>query len=243
VKTSEADNLNEQDITAAILDAARAITVATGSLVNAATISQRERISKSRDPAKMHFYRNDPAWTNGLISAAQAVGGTTQDLVQFANGFVKKEDGCDEEILIAAANQVAAATARLLAASRAKSDSMSGSHQKLADASMAIGTATQTLVDAARRAGKAIREAEEQEAVAEGEADGDISAVQARRAQLRAQAEMYRLETELEKARLAYTQLNKEQYAGPSTSTSSGSTSASGARPLPVPRAAAKRGN
>ena len=207
VKTS--DKLDEHDITAAILDAARAITVATGALVQAATYAQRERIAKSKDPAKKHFYRKDPAWANGLISAAQAVGGTTQDLVSAANGFVKKEKEYDEEMLIASAKQVAAATARLMAASRAKSDPFSDSHKNLAEASKAVAAATQALVDAAKMAGQALAEPEVVEAFVD-----DISAVQARKQQLKAQAEMLRLERELEKARSAYSNLHKEKYAG-----------------------------
>jgi len=157
------EQLNEEDINSAILDAARAITDATGSLVKAATVAQRERIAKSRDPTKKHFYRKDPAWANGLISAAQAVGGTTQDLVSSANGFVKKESDCDEDILIAAAKQVAASTARLMAASRAKSDPFSDSHKNLAAASKAVASATQALVDAAKMAGRSLNETEEVE--------------------------------------------------------------------------------
>jgi len=221
------EQLNEEDINSAILDAARAITDATGSLVKAATVAQRERIAKSRDPTKKHFYRKDPAWANGLISAAQAVGGTTQDLVSSANGFVKKESDCDEDILIAAAKQVAASTARLMAASRAKSDPFSDSHKNLAAASKAVASATQALVDAAKMAGRSLNETEEVELALD-----DISAVQARKEQLKRQAEMLRLEKELEKARMAYTSLNKDAY----TSISSGSSTSSRSSPAAATR-------
>jgi len=234
VKTS--DKLDEQDITAAILDAARAITVATGSLVQCATVAQRERIAKSRDPAKKHFYRKDPAWANGLISAAQAVGGTTQDLVSAANGFVKKEKEFDEEMLIASAKQVAAATARLMAASRAKSDPFSDSHKNLAEASKAVAAATQALVDAARMAGQALAEPE----VIETSID-DISAVQARKEQLKAQAEMLRLEKELEKARNAYSNLHKEKYSDTKEGGSSPAAAPSPRRPSAPPKPAPGR--
>ncbi len=57
-------------------------------------------------------------------------------------------------------------------------------------------------------AGKALNEPEEIEASAE-----DISVVQARKEQLRRQAEMLRLEKELQRARDNYTKLNKEAYS------------------------------
>eukprot|EP00005_Dracoamoeba_jomungandri_P004888 CAMPEP_0174252644 /NCGR_PEP_ID=MMETSP0439-20130205/2023_1 /TAXON_ID=0 /ORGANISM="Stereomyxa ramosa, Strain Chinc5" /LENGTH=2477 /DNA_ID=CAMNT_0015333213 /DNA_START=52 /DNA_END=7482 /DNA_ORIENTATION=+ len=208
-KASETGVLDEAAINAAILDGARAITVATAALVQAATIAQRERIAKSQDPTKKHFYRKDPTWAQGLISAAKAVGGTTQDLVSAANGFVQKEEEYDEEYLIASAKQVAAATARLMAASRAKSDPFSDSHKKLSEASKAVATATQKLVEAARMAGQAVIEDEEDVTTFE-----DLGAVQARKVQLRAQAEMLRLEKALEEAQRTYMNINKEQYSG-----------------------------
>eukprot|EP01087_Luapelamoeba_hula_P023545 TRINITY_DN867_c0_g1_i1.p1 TRINITY_DN867_c0_g1~~TRINITY_DN867_c0_g1_i1.p1 ORF type:complete len:2538 (-),score=652.11 TRINITY_DN867_c0_g1_i1:59-7672(-) len=235
VKTN--DKLDEQDINAAILEAARAITIAVGALVGAASNAQRERIAKSRDPAKKHFYRKDPAWANGLISAAQSVGGTTQDLVSCANGFVKKEDGNNEELLIASAKQVAAATARLMAASRAKSDPFSDSHKNLSEASKSVASATQALVEAARMAGIALNEPE----VIDTSLD-DISVVQSRKEQLRVQAEMIRLENELSRARNQYHNINKAGYSegGPSGGGGGGGSAlpppvqASGpARPLP----------
>jgi len=243
-KVQASDKLDEHDINAAILDAARAITIAVAALVQAATFAQRERIAKSKDPAKKHFYRKDPAWANGLISAAQAVGGSTQDLVSHANGFVKKEEGSDEEFLIASAKQVAAATARLMAASRAKSDPFSDSHKSLAEASKAVASATQALVEAARMAGKAIDDPDIIETALE-----DISVVQARQHQLKVQAEMLRLEKELGRVRDQYHGLNKAQYTTPSggedtsttTTTTRGSAPALPGRntnaPVPIGRA------
>lgn len=250
---SPGEQLNEEDINSAILDAARAITEATGALVKAATAAQRERIAKSRDPSKKHFYRKDPAWANGLISAAQAVGGTTQDLVSSANGFVKKEEESDEDILIAAAKQVAAATARLMAASRAKSDPFSDSHKvsPLFDTHSFFGQPSSPFV-LHRTSPRLPRPSPPPPSpswrpprwqarpsmnprrsrydhcffllrvygaggtellTSFQSALDDISVMQARKEQLKRQAEMLRLEKELERARVAYTKLNKDAYA------------------------------
>jgi len=75
---------------------------------------------------------------------------STQDLVKAAIGFVKRDEGCDEEVLLASAQQVASATARLRAASNAKSDPLSPSHRCLIEASNAILAATRALVETAR---------------------------------------------------------------------------------------------
>jgi len=203
------DYLTEEDINSAILEAARAITVATASLVKAATLAQRDRIAKQRDPKTKHFYRADPAWANGLISAAQAVGGTTMDLVEASNGFVQRTAGTDDAILISSARQVAAATARLMAASRAKSDPFSETHQTLGNASKEVANATQLLVEAARRAAEWVNQPQDVPIIGD-----DLSDVAKRRAAIEAQAKFLRIQAELERAQAAYSSLNTAAYQG-----------------------------
>jgi len=203
------DFLTEEDINSAILEAARAITVATGSLVKAATLAQRDRIAKQRDPKTKHFYRADPAWANGLISAAQAVGATTMDLVESSNGFVQRTAGTDDAILISSARQVAAATARLMAASRAKSDPFSETHQTLGNASKEVANATQLLVEAARRAAEWVNQPQDVPMLDE---NADLSDVARRKAAIEAQAKLLRIQAELERAQTAYTSLNTAAY-------------------------------
>ena len=60
-----------QEISAAILDAARAITQATATLVQSATVAQKELIAKGRANKLANPYKKDPAWAQGLISAAK----------------------------------------------------------------------------------------------------------------------------------------------------------------------------
>lgn len=205
------DFLTEEDINAAILEAARAITVATSSLVRAATMAQRDRIAKQKDPKTKAFYRQDPSWANGLISAAQAVGATTQDLVEASNGFVQKEEGKDDAILISSARQVAAATARLMAASRAKSDPFSETHQSLGNASKEVANATQLLVDAARKAAEWVNQPEDMPLVDE---NADLNDVAKRKAELEAKAKLLRLQAALERAQNEVASLNEAGYKG-----------------------------
>jgi len=244
-QVTESDVLSEEDINSAILDAARAITVATGSLVKAAVLAQRERIAKQRDPKTKHFYRADPAWANGLISAAQAVGGTTQDLVTSANGFVRHEEGMDDALLISAARQVAAATARLMAASRAKSDPFSETHANLGNASKEVGNATKLLVEAARKAAEWVNQSQEIKITPES----DLNEFNRNKAALDAAAKILRLEEQLNRARQDATNINKAGYAtsgpgvkagapAPATTTTTTTAPSGGGRGAPSGRGA-----
>jgi hypothetical protein len=60
----------------------------------------------------------------------------------------------EEEALVTAARGVAGATARLVAASRAKADPMSTAQQKLSGAAKSVATATSELVTAAKAVGE-----------------------------------------------------------------------------------------
>lgn len=75
---------------------------------------------KGNLPNSSSAYKVDPAWSEGLISAAKFVAMATQQLVaaasKLAEGQLKDAD------LIAASKAVAAATAQLVAASTAKGD-------------------------------------------------------------------------------------------------------------------------
>jgi len=111
-----------------------------------ASICQSER--KESEKKLGSKYQNDPTWANGLISAAQQVAQAVQQLVKAANAVIRGEAG--EEALIACASAVAAATAHLVAASRAKSDPDSPSQRKLAEAAREVAKATSELLAAAK---------------------------------------------------------------------------------------------
>jgi len=130
-----------------IMDAALAITTATGNLIKQATIAQRERVAKGRATAGVH-YKKDRTWAEGLISAAKAIAAATVALVEAANRCATGQ--IDEEGLIAASKAVASATAQLVAASRVTSDPFSATQKALEAASGAVSTATRLLVDAAK---------------------------------------------------------------------------------------------
>jgi len=199
-------NFDMMDITDAILEAARAIALATGTLVKAAASAQRERVAAGRDPKTKHLYKKDPTWASGLISAAQTVAATTQHLVTTANKTAKHEEGGDEDHLVACAKAVAAATAQLVAASKAKADPMSQTQKLLSDAAKSVAKATGDLVNAA----KAVTEDKKQK-----ESMKETSTLHAAKInEIEMQAHILKLERELQDARQKLADSRRKQYAG-----------------------------
>eukprot|EP01117_Protostelium_nocturnum_P014479 TRINITY_DN550_c0_g1_i1.p1 TRINITY_DN550_c0_g1~~TRINITY_DN550_c0_g1_i1.p1 ORF type:complete len:2591 (+),score=755.90 TRINITY_DN550_c0_g1_i1:291-8063(+) len=194
--------LPEEEITEAILDAAKAIAQATGTLVGAATMAQKELVSKGKTSQTQSVYKRDPAWAKGLISAAQEVAGTVGSLVGAANQVTKGV--IEEENLVAAAKGVSGATARLVFASRTKADPFSPTQKKLTEAAKSVTTATQMLVDAAKPSA---------ETVNDNQPDwSNMSQTQARKEELEAQTRILKLQRELDSAQRDLANNRKGQY-------------------------------
>jgi len=192
------------DINEAILDAATAIARATGTLVQTAAVAQRERADQKRQPGSK--YQNDPTWANGLISAAQQVSGSVQSLVAAANNAAQGQ--AEEEALVASARSVAAATAHLVAAAKAKADPSSQAQRNLGNAAKAVANATSQLVAAANKAGQFELENE-----AEEESVTTFNSAAGKTKELEQQMRILRLEKELEKERVRMAGLRKAKYA------------------------------
>lgn len=129
----------------AILAAALAITSAIGRLIQAATDSQKEIVAQGKGSStSQQFYKRNNRWTEGLISAAKAVAFATNLLIESADGVLSGTHSLEQ--LIVASNEVAAATAQLVAASRVKASFMSKTQDKLEAAAKAVTDACKTLV-------------------------------------------------------------------------------------------------
>lgn len=136
---------SELQIHDSILEAAIVITNAVSRLIKAATDSQNEIVSQGKGSStRAAFYKKNNRWTEGLISAAKTVAGSTNILIETADGLINGRN--IHEQLIVASNEMAAATAQLVAASRVKASFMSETQQKLEDASKAVSLACKTLV-------------------------------------------------------------------------------------------------
>lgn len=128
-----------------ILAAAMAITNAIARLIKAATDSQQEIVSQGKGSSTtQQFYKRNNRWTEGLISAAKSVAFATNLLIESADGVLSGTHSLEQ--LIVASNEVAAATAQLVAASRVKANLMSKTQEKLEIAAKAVTEACRALV-------------------------------------------------------------------------------------------------
>ena len=128
-----------------ILNAAMAITSAIAHLIKAATNSQQEIVAKGRGSStSQQFYKKHNRWTEGLISAVQSVAFATNLLIESADSVIPGTH--PPEQLIVTLNEVAAATAQLVAASHVKANLMSKTQEKLELAAKAVTEACKVLV-------------------------------------------------------------------------------------------------
>ena len=128
-----------------ILSAAMAITNAISRLIKAATDSQQEIVAQGKGSSStQQFYKRNNRWTEGLISAAKAVAFATNLLIESADGVLSGTHSLEQ--LIVASNEVAGATAQLVAASRVKANLMSKTQERLETAAKAVTLACKALV-------------------------------------------------------------------------------------------------
>uniref|UniRef100_A0A0N4ZUP8 FERM domain-containing protein n=1 Tax=Parastrongyloides trichosuri TaxID=131310 RepID=A0A0N4ZUP8_PARTI len=184
-----------------ILSASRSITNAVKTLVKAASEAQRELVAQGRlDPTQTNPHSTDYQWSEGLTSAARLVVAAVHQLCEAANGVVLGHG--TEEKLISAAKQVASSTAHLLVACKVKSDLNSRAMQRLQSAGLAVKTATEHLVNAAKQS---ITEDERALIISQKMVTGIAQVMDA-------QEQVLRKEKELIEARNKLASLNKQRY-------------------------------
>ncbi|KAF9056600.1 ANTH domain-containing protein [Panaeolus papilionaceus] len=176
-----------------ILAAAMAITSAIARLIQAATDSQQEIVAQGKGSSSVQqFYKRNNRWTEGLISAAKAVAFATNLLIESADGVLSGTHSLEQ--LIVASNEVTAATAQLVAASRVKANLMSKTQERLEAAAKAVTGACKALV----RQVKAISAKQ----TAEEDVDYKSMAVlEFKRREMEQQVEILKLEKDLGAAR------------------------------------------
>lgn len=176
-----------------ILSAAMAITSAIARLIQAATESQQEIVAQGKGSSSVQqFYKRNNRWTEGLISAAKSVAFATNLLIESADGVVSGTHSLEQ--LIVASNEVAAATAQLVAASRVKANLMSKTQERLELAAKAVTEACKALV----RQVKAISAKQVQE---EDVDYNNMAVLEFKRREMEQQVEILKLEKELGAAR------------------------------------------
>ncbi|GJJ14645.1 hypothetical protein Clacol_008911 [Clathrus columnatus] len=187
-----------------ILASALAIANAISRLIKAATESQQEIVTQGKGTSSTHqFYKKNSRWTEGLISAAKAVAFATNLLIECADGVLSGTHTLEQ--LIVASNEVASATAQLVAASRVKASLMSKTQEKLELAAKAVTEACKALV-------RQVKEITAKQIDAD---QFDFSALGAHEFKVREmeqQVEILRLEKELGAARHTLGQMRRAGY-------------------------------
>ncbi|NWW14514.1 HIP1 protein, partial [Oreocharis arfaki] len=183
-------------------------------LVLASKDLQREIVESGRGAASpKEFYAKNSRWTEGLISASKAVGwGATvmvdaADLVVQGKGTFEELMVCSREIAASTAQLVAASKARLLPCPwfRVKADKDSANLCKLQQASRGVNQATASVV-ASTKAGKS--QVEEKDSM-------DFSSMtltQIKRQEMDSQVRVLELENQLQKERQKLGELRKKHY-------------------------------
>lgn len=196
----------ELRINDSILAAAIAVTTAIAELIKAATASQQEIVREGRgSSSRTAFYKKNNRWTEGLISAAKAVAGSTNTLIETADGVISGRNSPEQ--LIVASNDVAASTAQLVAASRVKATFMSKSQDRLEGASKAVGAACRALV---RQVQDIIKEKHSGDNEAEDYAA--LSSHEFKVREMEQQVEILQLENGLARARQRLGEMRKISY-------------------------------
>jgi len=204
--TAKQVDIDEQNITEAILESCQAIAKSTAVLVAAATAVQQDYNKLVAGPTtKVNAYKRDPTWAQGLVSAARTVAGSVQHLVKAAN--LAAQGNASEEALIVAAQSVSAATTQLVTASTVKSANVStGNQTRLNDAAKKVTAATAALVKTAKDA--ATWEEEQQKE----QDDANYNLTDSKVREMEQQMAILRLEKELEKARTNLSGMKKAEY-------------------------------
>ncbi|KAK0208818.1 ANTH domain-containing protein [Desarmillaria ectypa] len=176
-----------------ILSAAMAITNAITRLIRAATESQQEIVAQGKGSStSQQFYKRNNRWTEGLISAAKAVAFATNLLIESADGVLSGTHSLEQ--LIVASNEVAAATAQLVAASRVKANLMSKTQERLELAAKAVTEACKALV-------RQVKAVSAQQIEQEDINYKDMAVLEFKRREMEQQVEILKLEKELGGAR------------------------------------------
>uniref|UniRef100_UPI00358F16CE huntingtin-interacting protein 1-related protein isoform X2 n=1 Tax=Myxine glutinosa TaxID=7769 RepID=UPI00358F16CE len=191
--------VNER-ILASCTELMRAIKV----LIQASKELQREIVESGRGAASpKEFYARNSRWTEGLISAAKAVGWGATALVEAADKAVSA-DGKFEELVVCS-HEIAASTAQLVAASKVKAESNSKKLSQLKEASKHVNEATAKVV-ASTKDGKA--------QVEEGEplTFTGVSLTQIKRQEMDCQVRLLELESLVQKERQRLGELRRKHY-------------------------------
>ncbi|CAF0941575.1 unnamed protein product [Didymodactylos carnosus] len=192
------------EVNSKILDTCGELMQAIRQLIIRARDLQKEIVSQGRGTATAkEFYTKNHKWTEGLVSAAKNVGLNAKVLIESADHLLSG-NGKFEEI-IACSNEIASATAQLVAASNVKADRESKNREALTHASKQVTAATAQVVATAKSGAITIEEKSTLDF-------SSYSLHKTKRAEMDAQVKVLELEKQLEQAKVSLYTLRKRHY-------------------------------
>ncbi|XP_065226702.1 huntingtin-interacting protein 1 isoform X2 [Planococcus citri] len=201
-----ADSGIKLEVNGKILDSCTTLMKAIRILVQKSRILQAEIVAAGNPNNRLsakEFYKRNHQWTEGLISAAKAVGMGAKYLLTAADDVVSGNGKLER--LIVAAQGVAASTAHLVVASRVKADRNSSNLIALSTASKDVTNATGNVVATVKSCGQLVEESEDLDF-------SGLSLHQAKRLEMDSQVRVLELEAGLEKERLKLAALRRYHY-------------------------------
>ncbi|XP_061585196.1 huntingtin interacting protein 1 related b isoform X2 [Cololabis saira] len=173
-------------------------------LVIASTDLQKEIVEGGRGAASIkEFYARNSRWTEGLISAAKAVGWGATEMVESADKVVLHTGKYEE--LIVCSHEIAASTAQLVAASKVKADRNSKGLSVLQQASRRVNEMAANVVASTKTGQDNLEEKETMDF-------SGMSLIKLRKEEMESQVKVLELESQLENERLRLGELRKKHY-------------------------------
>ena len=203
-KTRDETTGVELKVNESILDSCTSLMHAIRILIERSRDLQREIVAQGRGTStEKDFYKKNHRWTEGLLSAAKAVGWGATALMEAADKVVKGEGKFEE--LIVCSNEIAASTAQLVVASKVKANRGSKKLTLLSEASRGVTQNTGKVVGSAREGSQTIEE--------QGLMDfSKLSLMQSKKHEMQSQVRVLELEKELETERYKLGEFRKKHY-------------------------------
>ncbi|XP_059350126.1 huntingtin-interacting protein 1-like isoform X2 [Daphnia carinata] len=192
------------EVSEKVLDSCTALMKAIVELIRNAKVLQEEIVARGKGSASARdFYKRNHRWTEGLLSAAKAVGFGAKLLTDAADNVVKGQAKFEQ--LTVASQEIAASTAQLVFASRVKAELQSKNLQILAESSKGVSLATGRVVATAKHCAQLVEESTVLDFA-------HLTLHQAKRLEMESQVKVLEFESLLEKERLRLSALRKQHY-------------------------------
>ncbi|XP_030593965.1 huntingtin interacting protein 1 related b isoform X1 [Archocentrus centrarchus] len=173
-------------------------------LVISSTDLQKEIVEGGRGAATVReFYAKNSRWTEGLISAAKAVGWGATEMVESADKVVLHTGKYEE--LIVCSHEIAASTAQLVAASKVKADRHSRKLTVLQQASRHVNEMAANVVASTKTGQEHLEEKDTMDF-------SGMSLIKLKKEEMESQVKVLELENQLGNERLRLGELRKKHY-------------------------------